>query len=40
MHAKGAIKPLIGMRVPLEEAHTGFKALEDRSVIGKIVVTL
>jgi NADPH2:quinone reductase len=40
MHAKGVIKPLIGMRVPLEEAHTGFKALEDRSVIGKIVVTL
>ena len=40
MHASGIIKPLIGMRVPLEETRTGFKALEDRSVIGKIVVTL
>jgi len=40
MHAAGKIQPLIGMRTPLEDAREGFKALEDRSIIGKIVVTL
>ena len=37
--AKRAIKPLIDRTLPLEEAREGLRLIQDREVIGKVVVT-
>jgi alcohol dehydrogenase len=37
--AKGAIKPLIDRTLALEEAREGLRLIQDREVIGKVVVT-
>jgi len=39
MVAKGAIKPLIDRTLKLEEAREGLRLIQDREVIGKVVVT-
>jgi len=39
MVAKGAIKPLIDRTLALEEAREGLRLIQDRKVIGKVVVT-
>jgi len=39
MVAKGAIKPLIDRTLALEEAREGLRLIQDREVIGKVVVT-
>jgi len=39
MIAKGEMKPLIDKILPLEEAREGLRLIEDREVIGKVVVT-
>ena len=37
--ADGKIKPVIDKVLPLEEAAEGLRLIEDREVIGKVVVT-
>ncbi len=39
MIAKGEIKPVIDKVLPLEEAAEGLRLIQDRKVIGKVVVT-
>jgi NADPH:quinone reductase-like Zn-dependent oxidoreductase len=39
MVANGAVKPLIDRTLPLEEAREGLRLIQDREVIGKVVVT-
>ncbi len=39
MIAEGAIKPVIDKVLPLEQAVEGLRLIQDRKVIGKIVVT-
>ena len=38
--SEGKIKPRISRTFPLERAHEAIKALGDRSVMGKVVVTV
>lgn len=40
MYAKGQIKPRISASYPLEQAAEALKVMEDRKVLGKIVVTV
>ena len=40
MWAEGRIKPRVSRTFPLERAHEAIKALGDRSVMGKVVVTV
>jgi NADPH2:quinone reductase len=39
LHATGAIRPHIGLSVPIEQAAEGFRALDGRKSSGKIVIT-
>ncbi|MEM9488078.1 MAG: medium chain dehydrogenase/reductase family protein [Myxococcota bacterium] len=39
MAARGEIAPVIGAKVPLEEAERAHRLMEDRAVVGKIVLT-
>src|SRR5712671_144931 len=39
MIAKGEMKPLIDKTLPLEQAREGLRLIQDREVIGKVVVT-
>ena len=39
MIAKGEMKPLIDKTLPLEQAREGLRLIEDREVIGKVVIT-
>ena len=40
MYAEGKIKPRVSQTFPLERAHEAIQALSDRSVMGKVVVTV
>ena len=40
LYAQGKIKPRISRTFPLERAHEAIKALGDRAVMGKVVVTV
>ncbi len=40
MYAEGKIKPRISQTFPLERAHEAIQALSDRTVMGKVVVTV
>ena len=35
----GALRPVIDCVLPLEEAREGLRLLEDREVVGKVVIT-
>jgi len=39
MIARGEMKPLIDKTLPLEQAREGLRLIEDREVIGKVVIT-
>jgi alcohol dehydrogenase len=39
MIAKGEMKPLIDKTLPLEQAAEGLRLIQDREVIGKVVIT-
>ena len=39
MISKGEIKPMIDKVLPLSEAKEGLRLIQDREVIGKVVVT-
>ncbi len=39
MIAKGEMKPLIDQNLPLSEAREGLRLIQDREVIGKVVIT-
>ena len=38
LHAEGAIRPLVGREVPLEQAPAAIRDLTDRRTVGKVVV--
>lgn len=38
LYATGAIRPLVGMRVPLERVGEALAALDDRRTVGKLIV--
>jgi len=38
--AEGKIKPRVSRTFPLERAHEAIQALSDRTVMGKVVVTV
>ena len=40
MHADGKIKPFVSEAYPLEKAGEAIKSLEDRKVLGKVVVSM
>ena len=40
LYAQGKIKPRVSRTYPLEQAHEAIKALGDRAVMGKVVVTV
>lgn len=40
LYAEGKIKPRVSRTYPLEAAHEAIQALQDRSVLGKVVVTV
>ena len=40
MHAEGKIKPFVSEAYPLERAGEAIKSLEDRKVLGKVVVSM
>lgn len=40
MYAEGKIKPRVSQTFPLERAHEAIQALSDRTVMGKVVVTV
>ncbi|MFC5344736.1 NADPH:quinone oxidoreductase family protein [Brevundimonas staleyi] len=40
MYAEGKIKPRVSQTFPLERAHQAIQALSDRTVMGKVVVTV
>lgn len=40
MYAEGKIKPRVSQTFPLERAHEAIQALSDRTVVGKVVVTV
>ncbi len=40
LYAEGKIKPRVSRTFPLERAHEAIQALSDRSVMGKVVVTV
>ena len=37
--AEGKMRPVIDKVLPLEEAREGLRLIEDRAVVGKVVVT-
>ena len=37
--AQGKMKPVIDKTLPLEEAAEGLRLIQDREVIGKVIVT-
>ena len=39
MIAKGEIKPLVDKVLPLSEGREGLRLIQDREVIGKVVIT-
>jgi len=39
MISKGEMKPMIDKVLPLSEAKEGLRLIQDREVIGKVVVT-
>ena len=40
MHKDGKIKPFVSKTYPLEKAGEAIKTLEDRKVLGKVVVSM
>jgi NADPH2:quinone reductase len=40
MHADGKIKPFVSETYPLDKAGEAIKSLEDRKVLGKVVVSM
>jgi NADPH2:quinone reductase len=40
MYAKGQIKPRISAAFPLEKAAEALEMMQDRKVMGKVVVTM
>ena len=39
MISKGEIKPMIDKILPLEQASEGLRLIQDREVLGKVVIT-
>jgi alcohol dehydrogenase len=39
MISKGEIKPVIDKVLPLEDAREGLRLIQDRKVLGKVVIT-
>ena len=40
MYAEGKVKPRISARYPLEQAGDALQLLQDRKVLGKVVITV
>ena len=40
LHAEGKIKPFVTETFPLDDAAKAIKTLEDRKVLGKVVVSM